>query len=142
MSRLIGERAAIGQVAGYRIVALDSLPLGKACGRMSQAKLDCSHQVLAKSAPNGAILPFHDQPIALDVNVQRPLGLRNASDLGEAIRNADAWPILRRHFYLQTFGPPWSSLWGSRPQSPGPTSPLSPELSARRETPQRRAWRA
>jgi 3',5'-cyclic AMP phosphodiesterase CpdA len=103
-SSVDGERAATSQVAGYRFVTLDSLVPGKGYGRISQAQLDWLREVLAEPAPNGTILAFHHPPIALDVEVQRALGLRNAGDLAEAIRGKDVRLILCGHFHLQIFG--------------------------------------
>jgi len=99
-----GERAAISHVAGYRMVTLDSLVPGKGYGRISRAQLDWLRGVLAEPAPNGTVLAFHHPPIALDVQVQRVLGLHNASDLADAIRGADVRLILCGHFHLQIFG--------------------------------------
>jgi Icc protein len=104
LSSADGERAAISQVGGYRIVTLDSLVPGKGYGRISRAQLDWLHEALTEPAPNGTILAFHHPPIALDVEVQRALGLRNAAELAEAIRGTDVQLILCGHFHLQIFG--------------------------------------
>lgn len=104
LSSADGERAADSHVAGYRIVTLDSLVPDKGYGRISRAQLDWLREVLAEPAPNGTVLVFHHPPIALDVEVQRALGLQNAFELAEAIRGADVQLILCGHFHLQIFG--------------------------------------
>ncbi len=99
-----GERAAISQVAGYRIISLDSLVPGKGYGLISSAQLDWLHEALAEPAEHGTVLAFHHPPLALDVAVQRALGLQNPSDLAAAIRGTDVQLILCGHFHLQIFG--------------------------------------
>jgi Icc protein len=104
LSSADGERAAVSEVAGYRIVTLDSLVPGKGYGRISPGQLGWLREILAQPAPSGTILVFHHPPIALDVEVQRALGLRNAPDLAAAIRGTDVQLILCGHFHLQIFG--------------------------------------
>ena len=98
------ERAAISQVAGYRIITLDSLVPGSGYGLISPAQLDWLRAVLIDPAERGTVLAFHHPPLALDVAVQRALGLQNPADLAAAIRGTDVQLILCGHFHLQIFG--------------------------------------
>jgi Icc protein len=99
-----GERAAASEVAGYRIITLDSLVPGMGYGVISQGQLDWLRAVLAEPAPSGTVLAFHHPPIMLDVEVQHALGLQNATELAAAIRGTDVKMILCGHFHLQISG--------------------------------------
>ncbi|MEU7501198.1 metallophosphoesterase family protein [Streptomyces griseofuscus] len=99
-----GERAAASTIDGWRVVTLDSLVPGKGYGQISRAQLDWLRGVLAAPAPRGTILGFHHPPIALEVEVQRALGLQNADELAAVIRGTDVQLILCGHFHLQILG--------------------------------------
>ncbi|GAA2658537.1 metallophosphoesterase [Paractinoplanes durhamensis] len=100
-----GERAAVTMVSGYRIITLDSLVPGKSYGRISEAQLAWLRGVLAQPAPYATILAFHHPPVAVPgVAVQAALGLRNGSELADAIAATDVRLILCGHFHLQLFG--------------------------------------
>ncbi|MCC9308945.1 metallophosphoesterase [Kitasatospora sp. RB6PN24] len=99
-----GERAAASTVGGRRLITLDSLVPGKGYGWLSRAQLDWLADLLSAPAPLGTLLAFHHPPIALDVEVQRELGLRNAQELADVIRGTDVELILCGHFHLQLLG--------------------------------------
>ncbi|WOT32674.1 metallophosphoesterase family protein [Streptomyces coeruleorubidus] len=99
-----GERAAASTVDGWRVVTLDSLVPGKGYGRIGQAQLDWLREVLATPAGHGTLLAFHHPPVALEVEVQRALGLQNADELAAVIRGTDVQLILCGHFHLQILG--------------------------------------
>ncbi|MFB7293412.1 metallophosphoesterase family protein [Actinacidiphila glaucinigra] len=99
-----GERAAVSMVDGYRFITLDSLVPGMGYGLLGGAQLAWLREVLATPAPMGSVLVLHHPPIALDVEVQHALGLRNPGDLADAIRGTDVRLILCGHFHLQLSG--------------------------------------
>lgn len=99
-----GERAAMSLVDGYRFITLDSLVPGMGYGLVSEAQLTWLRGVLATPTPRGTVLVLHHPPIALDVEVQQVLGLRNAGELADAIRGTDVGLILCGHFHLQLSG--------------------------------------
>ncbi|MFH8663217.1 metallophosphoesterase family protein [Streptomyces afghaniensis] len=99
-----GERAAASTVDGWRVVTLDSLVPGKGYGRIGRAQLDWLREVLAMPAAHGTLLAFHHPPVALEVEVQRALGLQDADELGAVIRGTDVQLILCGHFHLQILG--------------------------------------
>ncbi|MDX2707802.1 metallophosphoesterase [Streptomyces sp. PA03-6a] len=99
-----GERAAVSLVDGFRFITLDSLVPGMGYGLLGGAQLDWLREVLATPAPMGSVLVLHHPPIALDVEVQHALGLRNAAELADAIRGTDVRLILCGHFHLQLSG--------------------------------------
>lgn len=99
-----GERAAASTVAGHRLITLDTQVPGKGYGHLPAAQLDWLRSLLAAPAPHGTVLGMHHPPLALDVEVQRALGLRNAADLADAIRGTDVRLVLCGHFHLQLTG--------------------------------------
>ncbi|MGR6968124.1 metallophosphoesterase [Streptomyces cynarae] len=96
-----GERAGASTVAGWRLITLDTLVPGKGYGRLDGSQLDWLRELLVTPAPLGTVLAFHHPPVALDVDVQRALGLQNSTELAEAIRGTDVQLILCGHFHLQ-----------------------------------------
>ncbi|WP_405552267.1 metallophosphoesterase family protein [Streptomyces canus] len=86
------------------VVTLDSLVPGKDYGRIGRAQLDWLGEVLAAPAAHGTLLAFHHPPVALEVEVQRALGLQDADELGAVIRGTDVQLILCGHFHLQILG--------------------------------------
>ncbi|KOV64068.1 metallophosphoesterase family protein [Streptomyces sp. MMG1121] len=96
-----GERAAASTVDGWRLVTLDTLVPGKGYGRLDDGQLNWLRGLLAAPAPQGTVLAFHHPPVALDVDIQRALGLHNSAELAETIRGTDVQLILCGHFHLQ-----------------------------------------
>ncbi|PAZ12355.1 metallophosphoesterase [Streptomyces sp. SA15] len=96
-----GERAGATTVHGYRLITLDTLVPGKGYGRLDGGQLEWLRELLVTPAPLGTILAFHHPPVALDVDVQRALGLQNSAELAETIRGSDVQLILCGHFHLQ-----------------------------------------
>ncbi|CAG7650122.1 metallophosphoesterase family protein [Actinacidiphila bryophytorum] len=96
-----GERAGVSTVGGWRLITLDTLVPGKGYGRLDSDQLDWLRELLVTSAPAGTVLAFHHPPVALDVDVQRALGLQNSAELAETIRGTDVQLILCGHFHLQ-----------------------------------------
>ena len=96
-----GERAGASTVDGWRLITLDTLVPGKGYGRLDRGQLDWLRELLVNPAPSGTVLAFHHPPVALDVDVQRALGLQNSEELAEIIRGTDVQLILNGHFHLQ-----------------------------------------
>lgn len=116
-----GERAAVSTVGGWRLVTLDSVVPGKAYGWLDRGQLDWLGEILATPAPSttpapsaasapsappapsgtGTVLALHHPPIAMDVDVQRALGLQNSAELAGTIRGTDVRLVLCGHFHLQ-----------------------------------------
>ncbi|MEU6092737.1 metallophosphoesterase [Streptomyces sp. NPDC047085] len=99
-----GERAGASTIDGWRLITLDTLVPGKGYGRLDRGQLDWLRELLSSPAPLGTVLAFHHPPVALDVDVQRALGLQNDADLAETIRGTDVQLILSGHFHLQILG--------------------------------------
>jgi 3',5'-cyclic-AMP phosphodiesterase len=98
------ERAAVSDVAGYRVITLDTLVPGKGFGWLSDTQLDWLTELLATPAELGTALVMHHPPIALDTPVQQALMLQNASALGAAIEGSDVRVVLCGHFHHQMTG--------------------------------------
>lgn len=99
-----GERAGASSIDGWRLITLDTLVPGKGYGRLDRRQLDWLRELLGSPAPLGTVLAFHHPPVALDVDVQRALGLQNDAELAETIRGTDVQLILSGHFHLQIVG--------------------------------------
>ncbi|MGW1917007.1 metallophosphoesterase family protein [Streptomyces sp. NPDC002076] len=99
-----GERAGASTIDGWRLITLDTLVPGKGYGRLDRGQLDWLRELLSSPAPLGTVLAFHHPPVALDVDVQRALGLQNDAELAETIRGTDVQLILSGHFHLQILG--------------------------------------
>ncbi|CAL9278794.1 metallophosphoesterase family protein [Streptomyces sp. SudanB52_2052] len=99
-----GERAGASTVDGWRLITLDTLVPGKGYGRLDGGQLNWLRELLVTPAPSGTFLAFHHPPVALDVDVQRALGLQNSAELAETIRGTDVQLILCGHFHLQILG--------------------------------------
>ncbi|MER6572322.1 metallophosphoesterase [Streptomyces sp. NPDC001093] len=99
-----GERAGASTIDGWRLITLDTLVPGKGYGRLDRGQLDWLRELLSSPAPLGTVLAFHHPPVALDVDVQRALGLQNNAELAETIRGTNVQLILSGHFHLQILG--------------------------------------
>lgn len=97
----VGERAGATTIDGWRLITLDTLVPGKGYGRLDGDQLHWLSELLATPAARGTVLAFHHPPVALDVDVQQALGLRNSAELAETIRGTDVQLILCGHFHLQ-----------------------------------------
>jgi Icc protein len=101
---LEGERAAVSDVDGHRIITLDTLVPGKGYGWVSDTQLDWLANVLATPSGGGSVLAMHHPPIATERPAQQALMLRNASELAEVIEGSDVLALLCGHFHLQLTG--------------------------------------
>jgi Icc protein len=99
-----GERAAVSEVAGYRVITLDSLVPGQVHGRISEAQLAWLRQILAQPSGAGSVLVLHHPPIAIDGDWRKSVGLQNAPALGAVIEGSDVQVILCGHFHAQITG--------------------------------------
>jgi 3',5'-cyclic AMP phosphodiesterase CpdA len=99
-----GERAAASDVAGYRVITLDTLVPAKGYGWLSDAQLDWLTDLLATPAERGTVLVMHHPPIARDTAVQQAFMLQNAPALRAAIERSDVRVVLCGHFHHQMTG--------------------------------------
>jgi Icc protein len=100
----VGERAAVSEVGGYRVITLDSLVPGQVHGWISEAQLAWLREILAQPSEAGSVLVLHHPPIALDHGWRKSVGLQNAAGLCAAIEGSDVQVILCGHFHAQITG--------------------------------------
>jgi len=103
-----GERAAVTEVSGLRVITLDSLVPGSVQGEISAAQLTWLGSVLAEEAPAGTVVVLHHPPIVLESPPTRSVVLRNPDDLGRVLAGTDVRAVLCGHLHLQLSG----SLYG------------------------------
>jgi Icc protein len=97
--------AAVSEVAGLRVITLDSLVPGEVHGEVDEAQLTWLSGLLKRPAPAGSIVVLHHPPIAVPSSELMPLvNLRNAGRLAEALTGGDVRAILCGHFHLQLYG--------------------------------------
>ncbi len=96
--------AASTTIDGHRFVTLDSLVPSKGYGLLSSAQLQWLRELLTEPAPYGTTLALHHSPVTLEVEVQKALGLQEASCLAEVIEGTDVRLILCGHFHQQVTG--------------------------------------
>jgi 3',5'-cyclic-AMP phosphodiesterase len=99
----IGERAAISEVAGVRVITLDSLVPGQVAGRLSAAQLAWLRQVLAEPAPAGSVVVLHHPPVSVSAE-WAAASLRDPSALADALRGSDVQAVLCGHVHAQITG--------------------------------------
>jgi 3',5'-cyclic AMP phosphodiesterase CpdA len=104
----VGERAAVSEVLGLRVITLDSLVPGKVHGLVSAAQLSWLAQDLAEPAPAGSIVVLHHPPVFLESPPTRAAVLQNPDDLGAVLAGTDVRAVLCGHLHLQLSG----SLYG------------------------------
>ena len=89
-------------LAGLRIVALDTSVPGYHHGDISADQLDWLRSVLAAPAPHGTILALHHPPIPTPLELMSVLELRHQDALADAIRGSDVRAILGGHLHYST----------------------------------------
>ncbi len=99
-----GERAAVSEVAGLRVITLDSLVAGSVHGVVSRAQLDWLGTLLAEPAPAGSIVALHHPPIALESPDVSSVVLQNPQELGQVIAGTDVRAVLTGHLHFQAGG--------------------------------------
>ncbi len=99
------EVAAVSEVAGLRVVTLDSLVPGRVHGVISQAQLDALAEVLTTPAPSGTVVAFHHPPMHVPTAPWMvEAGLHNRDAVSSVIEGSDVVAVLCGHFHLQLAG--------------------------------------
>lgn len=99
-----GERAAVSEVSGLRVITLDSLVPGSVHGVISAAQLTWLRTILTQQAPAGTIVVLHHPPIVLESPPTRSVVLQNCDDLGQVLAGTDVRVVLCGHLHLQLSG--------------------------------------
>ena len=99
------ERAAASEIAGLRIITLDSLIPGCAHGLISSAQLQWLASVLAEPAPAGSVIAVHHPPVHVPTSIFVATGgLQNTSELADVVVGSDVRAILCGHYHAQLAG--------------------------------------
>lgn len=99
------ERAAVSDVAGLRVITLDSLVPGSVHGAIGEGQLAWLRETLAHPAPAGSIVVLHHPPVYLDRSPWMPsFVLQNVDALGEVLAGTDVRMVLCGHLHLQLSG--------------------------------------
>jgi len=95
---------AVHDLAGLRLVALDSSVPGWHHGDLDDGQLDWLRDVLATPAPLGTLLALHHPPLPSHLPLFDILELRHQDALAEVIRGTDVRGILAGHLHYSTHG--------------------------------------
>ncbi|MBM7505037.1 phosphodiesterase [Agromyces aurantiacus] len=107
---LLGEESdgepvnRVVDLAGLRIVTLDTSVPGYHHGRLERTTLEWLDDVLSEPAPDGTVLAMHHAPIATPLALMDVLELRGQDELAEVIRGRDVRAILGGHLHYPTQG--------------------------------------
>jgi 3',5'-cyclic-AMP phosphodiesterase len=99
-----GPTNQVVDVAGLRIVALDSAVPGYHHGRIEDSSLAWLREVLSEPAEHGTVLALHHPPLDTDLGFLRILDLRNRAELAKVIRDTDVRVVLAGHWHLSASG--------------------------------------
>ncbi|HWH27321.1 MAG TPA: metallophosphoesterase [Pseudolysinimonas sp.] len=100
----VGPQDAVHEVAGLRIISLDTTVPGYHHGDIRESQLEWLAEQLAEPAPHGTVLALHHPPIPSSVEVMALLELRNQAALAKVIRGRDVRAILGGHLHYATAG--------------------------------------
>jgi 3',5'-cyclic AMP phosphodiesterase CpdA len=108
---LFGEEATdadtqdrVHDVAGLRVVALDTAVPGYHHGEISTAQLDWLRDQLAVPAEHGTVLAMHHPPIPVPmVRAAEVIELHDQHRLAEAIAGTDVRGIIGGHFHFSSY---------------------------------------
>ncbi|MFB7715868.1 metallophosphoesterase family protein [Nocardia sp. NPDC056100] len=94
----------VREVAGLRIIALDSTIPGRHDGRLEPSQLQWLADELRTPAPRGTLLAVHHPPLRSALAAARILKLHNTDDLAEVVAGTDVRMIISGHHHLTSAG--------------------------------------
>lgn len=99
----------VHDVAGLRVVALDTSVPGYHHGDLEQRQLDWLADVLATPAEHGTVLAMHHPPIPVPMlRAAEIIELQDQAALAEVVRGTDVRAVLGGHFHFSS----WSTFAG------------------------------
>ena len=116
----------VADVAGLRIVALDTSVPGYHHGALDKTSLAWLERVLAEPAAAGTILAMHHAPIATPLSLMDVLELQGQDELAEVLSGTDVRLILGGHLHYATNG-----MFAGIPVSVAGATAYTMDLSAR-----------
>ena len=94
----------VHDVAGLRVVSLDSTVPGWHHGELSAAQLDWLADVLAAPAPHGTVLALHHPPIPVPMmRLAEIIELKDQQQLAEVLAGSDVRAIIGGHFHFSSY---------------------------------------
>jgi 3',5'-cyclic-AMP phosphodiesterase len=96
---VLGGRASVTTVRGFRIVSLDSAVPGAGYGELPPAQLEWLREVLRTPAGSGTVLVVHHPPVPAATTLLAAIELRNPEQLLEICRGTDVRLILCGHYH-------------------------------------------
>lgn len=98
-----GERTATSNVAGVRVITLDSLVPGQVAGRVSTGQLDWLRELLAEPTPGGSVVALHHPPLSVSPQ-WAAASLQDPQELAEVLSGSDVRAVLCGHVHAQLTG--------------------------------------
>ncbi|GAA1869850.1 metallophosphoesterase [Asanoa iriomotensis] len=99
-----GACAAVSEIAGLRVVTLDTLVPGSGHGLIEPDQVEWLRDLLKTHAPRGTIVALHHPPIALERHPLSRLLLRNPAALADAVAARDVRAVLCGHVHHDMSG--------------------------------------
>jgi Icc protein len=96
---VLGSRTRVCEVAGFRIVTLDSSVAGHAHGSLGTAQLDGLAGVLAEPAAHGTVVVVHHAPTSAMTPLLRLLELDDPHALLNVLDGSDVRLVLGGHYH-------------------------------------------
>jgi 3',5'-cyclic-AMP phosphodiesterase len=94
----------VHDVAGLRVVSLDSTVPGWHHGELSRTQLDWLADVLATPAPHGTLLALHHPPIPVPMmRLAEIIELKDQQPLAEVLAGSDVRAIVGGHFHFSSY---------------------------------------
>ncbi|MFF2550380.1 metallophosphoesterase [Nocardia sp. NPDC058058] len=94
----------VREVAGLRVIALDSTIPGRHDGRLEPSQLQWLADELRTPAPRGTLLAVHHPPLRSALAAARILKLHNTDDLADVVAGTDVRMIVSGHHHLTSAG--------------------------------------
>jgi Icc protein len=96
---ILGARETVTEIAGFRIVAVDTSVPGAGYGNIDAAQLDRLRDILATPAPQGTVVVLHHPPVPASSALLAALELQNPGDFLETCAAGDVRLILAGHYH-------------------------------------------
>lgn len=89
----------VSEVAGYRIITLDSSVPGRSHGALDPAQLGWLRRVLATNYGHGTVIVIHHPPVESVTPLHHGIELLNPAGLATAVAGSDTVAILSGHYH-------------------------------------------
>ncbi|ALE06513.1 hypothetical protein AL755_15360 [Arthrobacter sp. ERGS1:01] len=94
-----GPVTGVTEVAGYRVLTLDSSVPGRSHGFLDGAQLDRLSAELAVDSPRGSIVVVHHPPVPPVTALHHGIELQNPAELADALAGSDVVAVLSGHYH-------------------------------------------